>query len=162
MDGLGFVVRNRENGLRDHALENGLRQRKALVAGHISQSRILVGLAGHQVEYRTAALDGGHQLVISLKVDYVLRQLAHDFAEQTGIQYDSAGFYHIDLSGRANAHGQVVAGDSQSICIGCQQQTFEQRHRAFAGYCAGGDVEQIQQGFLFTGKLHSCSSQNWK
>ena len=45
MDGLGFVVRNRENGLRDHALENGLRQRKTLVAGHISQSRILVGLA---------------------------------------------------------------------------------------------------------------------
>ena len=33
---------------------------------------------------------------------------------------------------------------------------------AFAGYCAGCDVEQIQQGFFFTGKLHSCSSQKWK
>ena len=51
VDGLGFVIRNRENGLRDHALEDGLRQREPLVAGHISQSRIFVSLAGHQVEH---------------------------------------------------------------------------------------------------------------
>ena len=48
--GWASLSKPRENGLRDHALEDGLRQRSPLSLA-ASASRIFVSLAGHQVEH---------------------------------------------------------------------------------------------------------------
>ena len=43
---------------------------------------------------------------------------------------------------------QIGSGDGQSVCIGCQQQTFEQRIELLPVTARGDVVEQIQQGFF--------------
>ena len=154
MDGLGFVIRNRKDGLRDHAFEHGLGKRKAGFARHLGHRGIFVCLSRNQVEHRAAAFDGGQQLVVGFQVNCVLRQLAHDIVKQARVEDDASGFDHVGLGRGADPHGQVVAGQGERIGRGVNQQSFQQRHGAFSRDRAGGGTDQAEQGFFFTGEFH--------
>ena len=158
MNGPGLVVADGEVGLGDHALEGPLGDADAAGGVHRGQLRVILGGGAHDLVVGHGALDPRHVVGVCGDADDIVRQLADNIAEQTGVEHDTARLGDVGRQRGGDPDLHIVAGDPHETSRRLDEQSFQRGHGALLGRCPGGRVQCVLKDVLFTGEFHKSSS----
>ena len=156
-----FVRGDGEARFGDHARHGILRQGK--IAAVIQRGKLRKIVRRRTGDGVIGVAAGDVHRVVSVRADGndAVRQLAHDVAEELGVDHNAARCGNVRFKRRINALFEIVARNAD-IVSGLDEQTFHRRDRAFGGGGAarGGDGETEQ--IFFAGKFHGNSSVSFR
>ena len=133
VDRLGVGLRDGEDRLPDHALEQRLRERDAALIADRGEIGVFVRGNADDREFARAALDSGDVLVVHGDLHGVARQAAHNVAEEAGAQHDGAFLRAGGLDRRRHAEFEIIAAQRELCARGPQENALERGNGGFCG-----------------------------
>ena len=153
-----ITLRDRKQGLPDHAVQHLLRHLGVIAVLNGRQLGVFDGGDAHDREFRLARENDRVELVVHPHLDCVLRQTAHNVAEQLGGQHQLARGFDLCGDFGRDAQLHVVARQKQRARPRAQKDALQS---AEGGFCADGAadiVDRLEKLLPVAKKMHNRSS----
>ena len=149
---------HREDGLRDHALQNGFRNTDVLNCVDDIQFRKTFRINSHHVDFRLSAADGRRKALVTLDADQAVRQTADQFQKKSRRDYNASLVENAALNGGVDSDSRIVSSQLQSAIRSFKQNAFQSGNRALGGCCAGDIADRSQKIFFFASDFQKITS----